>query len=117
MLDRTILTQDVIVEALHKILDPESSVAKRAALAAEVLEGKDEEYRQAVLRWTKLLIRHGPMEHLTLQTRKMSFLQIYSIDIFVFILSVSFISLSLVLFMTRRLFRMLRKSTQKEKSA
>lgn len=104
--DRTKLSRSTLSAALKEVLAPDryiintqekikmfSEIAKNARKAAEVLKGKDEEYRQAVKKWARLLIQFGKMEHLVLPTNNLNILQLYSIDCILFIMAIILFSL------------------------
>lgn len=75
-------------------------------MAADVLNGKAEQYRQDTLRWVRLLLEYGPMEHHRLPSRHLNLLQLYHLDIFLFTLSVPILFFSLLFFSHRLLLKM-----------
>ena len=66
-------------------------------MAASILEGRGDEYREEALRRVKLLLQYGPMKHHRLPTRHLNFFQFCGLDIYLYLLSIPVLSL-LVLF-------------------
>lgn len=62
-------------------------------MAAAVLKGRDEEYRKEALRWARLLIQYGPMEHHRLPAKSLNIIQLYSIDCILFVTMIPIIGL------------------------
>ena len=90
-------------------------IAKKARMAATVLKGKGEEYRTAALRWARLLIEFGPMFHHRLASKHLPIIQLYNIDIILFITSAPIVSLVLVYYFLKQFLRILSSKPKQKK--
>lgn len=94
-----------------------SSYRKAAKTISMALEGRAEEYRNAIKRWTKLIIQNGgPLDYLPLQSRKMSFMELYCLDILLLVLSLVTVGISLSFLIIRSVVRLVFVQEQSKKS-
>ncbi|VDP10927.1 unnamed protein product [Heligmosomoides polygyrus] len=86
MISRSDLNKDTLTAAIRKALS-DSTIAHKAAKVASYLDGRPALARNETAKWVRLVAEEGLMDHLILQSRNMSFIQYYNIDVFAYLLA------------------------------
>ncbi|VDO84540.1 unnamed protein product [Heligmosomoides polygyrus] len=81
MINRPDLNRNTLATALHEVLSENSTFALKAAMVARHLRGRPTLARAETSRWVRLVGEKGPLDYLILQSRNMSLIQYYNIDV------------------------------------
>ncbi|RCN26220.1 hypothetical protein ANCCAN_28060 [Ancylostoma caninum] len=107
VIDRNNLNKKSLKEAIQKTLFNQK-IARETAFVASLLAGRPQQYREDIAKWTKIIIEHGKMNHLLLQSRNMNLMQYYGLDILTFLASVAVSVVLLMLWLLRWVFSSLK---------
>ena len=89
------ITKDVIVSAIRKITDDES-YKNNAKLLSRMVKAKPMSAEEKIIRYTEFAAEFGDIGALQSEGRNLHWIQLYSIDVLVFLLSILLILLFLV---------------------
>ncbi|CAI4228309.1 unnamed protein product [Auanema sp. JU1783] len=116
MIDRRFITNDLLVESLESLLNSQSSFVDKAKFIAKCLDGREEEYRQRIVKWVEL--QSGvdePFDHLAMHSRNLSVLELYNLDILGIVLGILLFFIMIIFFVFRLVLITLFNTEEKKK--
>ncbi|KHJ75958.1 hypothetical protein OESDEN_24423 [Oesophagostomum dentatum] len=107
LVNRNELNKKTLTEAIQKTLN-NKKISREVAFVASLLQGRPQQYRDDIAKWARIIIEHGRMEHLILQSRNLTFVQYYCLDIIAFYVGAAIAVIFSFLWLLRRIFSSLR---------